>query len=164
MVVSLFFKIFFMFYQYDTQIYSILFFVHTFLSLCFENFILFGNITIFRRNNLRITNVTDRIVFIDSLNIFLQALQLYVEPHLGGSVVSVWDSRPGSCEFDPQLRQLFFPAYFHLSPLQKHVRKVVGGFGKKGWVSTFLSSIFSPLTSAEACEKSSRWLWKEKLC
>ena len=25
----------------------------------------------------------------------------------------------------------FFPAYFHLSPLLKHVRKVVGGFGKK---------------------------------
>ena len=24
--------------------------------------------------------------------------------------------------------------------------------------------VFSPLTSAEACEKSSRWLWKEKLC
>ena len=27
-------------------------------------------------------------------------------------------------------------AYFHLSPLQKHVRKVVGGFGKKSCVST----------------------------
>ena len=24
--------------------------------------------------------------------------------------------------------------------------------------------IFLPLTSAEACEKSSQWLWKEKLC
>ena len=24
--------------------------------------------------------------------------------------------------------------------------------------------VFSSLTSAEACEKSSRWLWKEKLC
>ena len=30
--------------------------------------------------------------------------------------------------------------------------------------ATFLSSVFSPLTSAEAWEKSSRWLWKEKLC
>ena len=30
--------------------------------------------------------------------------------------------------------------------------------------ATFLSSVFSPLTSVEACEKSSRWLWKEKLC
>ena len=30
--------------------------------------------------------------------------------------------------------------------------------------TTFLSGVFSPLTSAEACEKSSRWLWKEKLC
>ena len=29
---------------------------------------------------------------------------------------------------------------------------------------TFFSGVFSPLTSAEACEKSSRWLWKEKLC
>ena len=27
-----------------------------------------------------------------------------------------------------------------------------------------LSGVFSPLTSAEACEESSRWLWKEKLC
>ena len=30
--------------------------------------------------------------------------------------------------------------------------------------ATFLSGVFSPLTSAEACEESSRWLWKEKLC
>ena len=29
--------------------------------------------------------------------------------------------------------------------------------------ATFLSGVFSPLTSAEACEKSSRWLWKEKV-
>ena len=28
----------------------------------------------------------------------------------------------------------------------------------------FLSAVFSPLTSAEACEKGSWWLWKEKLC
>ena len=28
----------------------------------------------------------------------------------------------------------------------------------------FLSGIFSPLTCAEACDKSSPWLWKEKLC
>ena len=27
--------------------------------------------------------------------------------------------------------------------------------------ANFLFSVFSPLTSAEACEKSSRWLWKE---
>ena len=38
--------------------------------------------------------------------------------------------------FDPRLRRLFFPACFRLSPLQKHVRKVVGGFGKKSCVST----------------------------
>ena len=29
---------------------------------------------------------------------------------------------------------------------------------------TSLSGVFLPLTSAEACKKSSRWLWKEKLC
>ena len=28
--------------------------------------------------------------------------------------------------------------------------------------ATFLTGVFSPLTSAEACDKSSRWLWKEK--
>ena len=57
-------------------------------------------------------------------------------PHPGGSVVSVSDSWPGGCEFDPRLRRLFFPVYYRLSPLQKHVRKVVGGFGKKSCVST----------------------------
>ena len=30
--------------------------------------------------------------------------------------------------------------------------------------ANFLSGVFSPLTSAKACEKCSRWLWKEKLC
>ena len=54
----------------------------------------------------------------------------------GGSVVSVSDPRPGGCEFDPRLRRTFFAVYFRLWPLQKHVRKVVGGFGKKSCVST----------------------------
>ena len=49
----------------------------------------------------------------------------------GGSGVSVSDSGPGGCEFDPRLRRLFFPGYFRLSPLQKHVREVVGGFWKE---------------------------------
>ena len=53
-----------------------------------------------------------------------------------GSVVSVSDSGPGGCEFDPWLRRLFFPVYFRLSPLQKHVGKGAGGFGKKSCVST----------------------------
>ena len=57
------------------------------------------------------------------------------QPHPGGSVVSMSDSWPDGCEFDPQLRRLFFPAYFRLSPLQKHVRKVVGGCGRKSCVS-----------------------------
>ena len=30
--------------------------------------------------------------------------------------------------------------------------------------ATFLSGVFAPLTSAEACEKGSRWLWKKKSC
>ena len=47
-----------------------------------------------------------------------------------GSVVSMSDSWPGGGEFDPRLRRTFFPAYFCLSPLQKHVRKVVDDFGK----------------------------------
>ena len=59
-------------------------------------------------------------------------------PRAGGSVLSVSDSWPGGCEFDPQLNRLLFPAYFYLSPLQKHVRKVVSGFGKKICVSTGL--------------------------
>ena len=45
-------------------------------------------------------------------------------------------SAGGGCEFETRLRRLFFPAYFRLLPLQKHVRKVVGGFGKKSCVST----------------------------
>ena len=59
-----------------------------------------------------------------------------LEHRLGGSVVSVSDSWPGGCEFDPRLRRNFFPAYFRLSPPQKHVRKVVGDFGKESSVST----------------------------
>ena len=57
-------------------------------------------------------------------------------PRPDGSVVSVSDSRPGGCEFDPQLTRTCFLAYFRLSPLQKHVRKVAGGFGKKSCVTT----------------------------
>ena len=58
---------------------------------------------------------------------------LLIVPSPGGSVVSVRDSRLGGCEFETRLRRTFFPTYFRLSPLLKlkHVRKVVGGFGKK---------------------------------
>ena len=51
-------------------------------------------------------------------------------------IFRMFDSLPGGCEFDPCLRQTFFPAYFRLSPLQKHVRKVVGGFGEKSCFGT----------------------------
>ena len=52
-------------------------------------------------------------------------------PTPGGSVVSVSDSCPGGCEFETRLKRTFFLAYFRLSSLPKHVRKVVGGFEKK---------------------------------
>ena len=55
---------------------------------------------------------------------------------MGGSVVSVSDLWPDGCEFDTRLRHTLFLAYFHLSPLQKHLRKVVSGFEKKSCVST----------------------------
>ena len=55
----------------------------------------------------------------------------FFSPRPGGSVLSVSDSWPGGCEFETRLKGNFSPAYFHLSPLLKHVRKVVGGFGKK---------------------------------
>ena len=47
------------------------------------------------------------------------------------SMVSVSDPRTSGCVFDTRLRRTFF------------------------------CGVFSPLTSAEACEKSSRWLWKD---
>ena len=53
-------------------------------------------------------------------------VSLFCMPHPGSSVVSVSDSQPGGCEFDTR------------SPLQKHGRKEVGGFGKKSCVSTGL--------------------------
>ena len=53
------------------------------------------------------------------------------EPHPGGSVVSISDSRLDCCELETRLRQIFLLAYFRLSPLLKHVTKVVGDFGKK---------------------------------
>ena len=56
----------------------------------------------------------------------------YVTGWLSGERVGLMSG----CEFDPRLKRLFFPAYFRFSPLQKHVRKVVGGFGKKSCFST----------------------------
>ena len=67
-----------------------------------------------------------------------------------GSVMSLSDSWPGVCEFDSRLRWLFFPACFGLSPLQKHVRKVVGGFGKKSCFSTGVRNPGNTYTSRTA--------------
>ena len=52
--------------------------------------------------------------------------------------------------FDPRLGRLFFPAYFCLSPLQKHVRKVVGGFGKKSCVNTGVKAPGNTIASPTA--------------
>ena len=48
----------------------------------------------------------------------------------GGSVVILSDSWPGGLSSIPKGGKLSFRHIF-TSPLQKHVRKVVGGFGKK---------------------------------
>ena len=48
-----------------------------------------------------------------------------------GSVVTMSNSRPGGCEFHTQFRHTTFQAYFRLSPLLKHLRKVVGVIEKK---------------------------------
>ena len=55
-----------------------------------------------------------------------------MEPRPDGSVASMSDWWLGGCEFHPRLRQTFSLVYFRLSPLLKHVRKVVG---KKSCVS-----------------------------
>ena len=67
---------------------------------------------------------------------FLNRFPKEIQPHQGGLLVSMSDSKPGGFEFNPRLRQTVFLANFLLSTLQKHVRKAVGGFGKKSCVST----------------------------
>ena len=47
------------------------------------------------------------------------------------SLSGVLDSWPGDCKFDTQLSQTLSPAHFRLSPLLRHVRKLVRGFGKE---------------------------------
>ena len=42
--------------------------------------------------------------------------------------------RFSKCQILPRPKTM--TAYFRLSPLQEHVRKLVGGFGKKSCVST----------------------------
>ena len=97
------------------------------------------DVQIFERRRLLLCTLCSNNVSYGRKNTLLRRFHSFIPillPRPGGSVVSVSDSGPGDCEFDIRLRQLFFPAYFRLSPLQKHVRKVVGGFGKKSCVST----------------------------
>ena len=61
---------------------------------------------------------------------FIDKFQKCSSPPGWLSVVCVSDSWPGGYELDTWMKQSFFLAYFRLSPL-KHVRKVVGSFGKK---------------------------------
>ena len=67
----------------------------------------------------------------DHMVLMLTYPRLNFQPRPGGSVVSVSDLWPGGCELETRLSRNFFPAYFRLSPLPKHVRKVADGFGKK---------------------------------
>ena len=87
------------------------------------------------RKNYNISRLLLAIIVFIKKKVLIQDQTAHL-PRPGVSVVSLSYSLPGGCEFDPRLRQAFFPAYFHLSPLQKHVRKVVGGFGRKSCVST----------------------------
>ena len=48
--------------------------------------------------------------------------------------------------------------------VRQYVRLTVRPSVRPPVEATCLSGLFSPLTSAKACGKSSRWLWKEKLC
>ena len=55
------------------------------------------------------------------------------------------------------------------APLGWLIGERVGLMTWRLWVwslveANFLYGVFLPLTSSEVCEKSSRWLWKEKLC
>ena len=47
------------------------------------------------------------------------------------TVFSESDLWPVGCEFDTWFRRTFFRVFFLLSPLLRHVRKAVSGFGKK---------------------------------
>ena len=70
--------------------------------------------------------------FVSDWTIFYPMMGCSASPGwLSGERVGLMIWWSGGCEFDLRLRQTFFPAYFRLSSLQKHVRKVVGGFGKK---------------------------------
>ena len=77
--------------------------------------------------------------------------------------------------FDPKYpNKSFYDFQIHLRPFDPAPPGWLSGerVGLMTWwlrvrspvEATFLSGVFSPLTSAEACEKGSRWLWKEKLC
>ena len=92
---------------------------HRYISLVHQNVVLCGNAFINKQFELWLT--------LSSLPFPLKCNLA----HPGGSVVSISDSWPGGCEFDPRLRRLFFPVYFCLSPLQKHVRKVVVALERK---------------------------------
>ena len=68
-------------------------------------------------------------IMLNTILSFFQVPHRVARP--GGTVVSVYGSWPSGCEFETRLRRNLFLAYFRLSPLLKHVRKAVGGFGKK---------------------------------
>ena len=60
---------------------------------------------------------------------------------------------PGGCEFQTRLRGTCFPAYFRLSPVLTHVRKVVGDFEKEVFIST---SVTQP---GNTCASPTAMIW-----
>ena len=69
-------------------------------------------------------------------NIIVAKMMIYVSGMVE-NIVRKGDKRTMMVLYlSPEYKVLFFPAYFCLSPLQKHVGKVVGGFGKKRCVCT----------------------------
>ena len=99
----------------------------------------FGKKSCKRKKEMLLTSIFH---FLTVLYPFKQKIQYLFSSHIYCFLMlSVWappwwlrgvsNSLPGVCVFDPWLRGTFSPAYFFLSPLQRHVRKVVGGFEKE---------------------------------
>ena len=68
---------------------------------------------------------------------------LFLMPYPGRAVVSVSDTWPGGCEFDPWLRRHFFPAYFHLLQTRPSCKLSKGGTDTTGNQQDILHTLVS---------------------
>ena len=82
-----------------------------------------------------------------------------------------WTPAVGSSVADLIFHKIFGPFLLKILPApprwlsSEHVGPMTWWLRVRSLVeANFLSGVFLPLTSAKACEKSSQWLWKEKLC